>query len=402
MAASDIHREDVLKAIAEFDRLGQKGFLKRYDFGEALQYRLVHEGKFYDSKAIAGVAHGYATGDYWTKAKPFGGTAPGGAVTILENLGFFVDRYEFVNCIRFLLVNKSHGQRAPYQYIVLLWAISRARNGEPRLTRFSAVNEELTDLLAPFALSRTIPDPAMPWAALYNNGVGGWELPDIKMVGMDDGDVRVLDPLGGLPESAYAEVQTNPAATIAAMQVIGGFIGSHPAYPALIQHLGLPDLEKIGRINGGPEVEDAVEAIEEVVNPRRKFGRRLSAAENKAIEEQAVRVVRKHYKEVLGYGTEDVGATKSYDVHATKGDSVIKVEVKGTTSDGSEIILTANEVALHLAEHPNTALAVVRRIVLDRSGVTPVGTGGELKLMSGWELDESRLKPIVYRYPTGL
>ena len=74
--------------------------------------------------------------------------------------------------------------------------------------------------------------------------------------------------------------------------------------------------------------------------------------------------------------------------------------VDGTTSDGSEIVLTANEVALHQAEHPNNALAVVRRIVLGRSGDQPVATGGELDFRMSWELQREWLKPIAYRYRT--
>jgi hypothetical protein len=176
------------------------------------------------------------------------------------------------------------------------------------------------------------------------------------------------------------------------------FIGSEPALPALLE-----DLDAVGAFEGdAPEVADAIDAVEEAANPRRWFGRRLSAAENKAIEEQAVRLVRRHFKDVLGYETKDVGATESYDVHATKGDSVIKVEVKGTTSEGAEVVLTANEVKLHLAEHPNNALAVVRRIGLDRSGDVPVATGGVLELTMAWEIDREHLEPIAYRYQTGL
>ena len=76
--------------------------------------------------------------------------------------------------------------------------------------------------------------------------------------------------------------------------------------------------------------------------------------------------------------------------------------MKGTTSDGAEIVLTANEVMLHLAEHPNNALAVVRRIILDRTDDGPVASGGEIELTMGWDLDRERLKPIAYRYRTGL
>jgi len=273
------------------------------------------------------------------------------------------------------------------------------------MERFNDVREELAGLLAPFAIATTTPDPAMPWAALANNE-DLWESEASGLPTVTDADVKRLNLAGGLPSWFGYSARTDSRYVQAVVEVFARFIGDEPAFPALLEKLGLDqpveELTPLDSDDFAPEVADVVSAVEELTHPRRKFGRRFSAAENKAIEEQAVRVVRKHYKEVLGYETKDVGATESYDVHATKGDSVVKVEVKGTTSDGSEIVLTANEVTLHLAEHPNNALAVVRRIVLDRSGDTPVGTGGELKLISSWELDESRLKAIAYRYPTGL
>ena len=37
---------------------------------------------------------------------------------------------------------------------------------------------------------------------------------------------------------------------------------------------------------------------------------------------------------------------------------IVKGEVKGTTAEGAEVVLTRNEVKLHRAEHPNNALGV--------------------------------------------
>ena len=113
-------------------------------------------------------------------------------------------------------------------------------------------------------------------------------------------------------------------------------------------------------------------------------------------------VTRKHFEDKLGYKTEDVGKYESYDVRATKGDQVVKVEVKGTTTDGAGVVLTRNEVNLHRAEHPNNALAIVRNVALDRSGEQPVATGGELVLVMPWEINEGGLIPIAYDYRTGI
>ena len=49
----------VLDAIAEFDRLGRDTFLATHQFGPSRSYLIRTETGDYDSKAIAGVAHGY-------------------------------------------------------------------------------------------------------------------------------------------------------------------------------------------------------------------------------------------------------------------------------------------------------------------------------------------------------
>lgn len=402
MAPSDIEKDDVLAAIAEYDKLGQDEFLKQYEFGKASKFRLVHSGKFYDSKAIAGVAHGFATNDFWTAERPFGGTGPGGAVTILESLGFFIDRGELLFKLTQLNVDRTHGKRAPYQYVVLLWAIARARVHAPRMMDFSEARPELRELLAPFAIANTAPDPAMPWAALGNSD--WWQLGESgKPIAATESEVKSRDIAGGLSEEMYWRVADDENFATAAVDVLKDLIGPDPAVSPLLQMLGLETDEPANQSqSASPDVSDAIAAVEQVSEPRRKFSRRLSAADNKAIEEQAVRVARQHFESELGYQTVDVGATASYDVHATRGNDVVKVEVKGTTTNGASIVLTRNEVQLHRAAHPNNALAVVRNIVLDRSGDEPLGTGGELVLLMPWQIDESDLSAIAYEYRTGM
>lgn len=62
MSLADIGRDDVLAAIAEFDDLGRTQFLAKYGFGPARQYVVLHKGQEYDSKALVGAAHRFATG----------------------------------------------------------------------------------------------------------------------------------------------------------------------------------------------------------------------------------------------------------------------------------------------------------------------------------------------------
>ena len=62
VALRELSRREILQAVAEYDRLGQDRFLEKYGFGAARSYRLVVDGKTYDSKAIVGAAHGFLPG----------------------------------------------------------------------------------------------------------------------------------------------------------------------------------------------------------------------------------------------------------------------------------------------------------------------------------------------------
>jgi hypothetical protein len=115
-----------------------------------------------------------------------------------------------------------------------------------------------------------------------------------------------------------------------------------------------------------------------------------------------VSVATAHF-EALGYDVEDVGDYRSYDLHATRADESLYVEVKGTTTNGSEVTLTRNEVALHKRAHPFNALAIVRAVRLTQAGNDDVvASGGELLVTTPWALDEGRLTPLVYSYSTGI
>ena len=94
MGLADITADSVFKAIAKFDELGRKAFLEHYGFKPARGYFLLFEGRRYDSKAICGVAHGYARPDLAPlHSKEFSG----GRDTVqaqLEKLGFQVESPE--------------------------------------------------------------------------------------------------------------------------------------------------------------------------------------------------------------------------------------------------------------------------------------------------------------------
>jgi hypothetical protein len=78
----------VRQAAAEYDRLGPEEFLARHHFGHATAYLLILDGKKYDSKAILGVAYGYATGRPLGPHDFSGGVHRSGAAGVLSRLGF--------------------------------------------------------------------------------------------------------------------------------------------------------------------------------------------------------------------------------------------------------------------------------------------------------------------------
>ncbi|PRY68380.1 uncharacterized protein DUF3883 [Glaciihabitans tibetensis] len=127
-----------------------------------------------------------------------------------------------------------------------------------------------------------------------------------------------------------------------------------------------------------------------------------SSAERKAIETQAMHLAL-NYLITLGFEVEDVGDTSSYDIHAVNGEKTLWVEVKGTTTAGSNVILTKNEVALHRDVYPHNMLIVVSKIQLVRRGYDSTASGGHLSVVSPWDIMKNSLTPISYLHevPTG-
>lgn len=147
-----------------------------------------------------------------------------------------------------------------------------------------------------------------------------------------------------------------------------------------------------------PEVEHAVVVAIEATgktNRSRGAGFRTDSAEIKLIEKHAVKVARAYY-ERDGWEVRERG--KPFDLEVRRGNQRLTVEVKGTTSDGSSVVLTAGEVRHHENAFPNNALVVVRHILLDRTTVPPSTSGGVLYEHRGWAIAADDLQPISFSY----
>jgi hypothetical protein len=86
---AEVTRDDVLRAIQEYDRLGAEKFFSEHGFGQSRSYELVWEERRYPHKAILGTAYELATGQRLAPGDFEGGKA--GAVAVLRKLGFTVE-----------------------------------------------------------------------------------------------------------------------------------------------------------------------------------------------------------------------------------------------------------------------------------------------------------------------
>ncbi|HEY6493621.1 MAG TPA: hypothetical protein VIZ43_10130 [Trebonia sp.] len=83
-----VTRTEVLRAIADYDRLGPREFFATHGFAPTTTYDLVWEERRYPPKAILGTAYEFATGERLASGDFEGGKS--GAVKVLGELGFDV------------------------------------------------------------------------------------------------------------------------------------------------------------------------------------------------------------------------------------------------------------------------------------------------------------------------
>jgi hypothetical protein len=83
-----VTRDDVVRAIQEYDRLGPAGFFAAHGFAPTTTYDLIWEERRYPPKAILGTAYEFAAGERLASGDFEGGKS--GAVRVLGELGFTV------------------------------------------------------------------------------------------------------------------------------------------------------------------------------------------------------------------------------------------------------------------------------------------------------------------------
>ncbi|MFI6458103.1 HNH endonuclease [Streptosporangium amethystogenes] len=279
MVLSELRREMVLAAITEFDQLGRDAFLKLYGYRPAIGYFLVHGGRRYDSKAIAGVAYRGVSGRPLRPDEFSGGNAT--VARVLGGLGFEVtkpgqaakvpsveDLLQKVDSLK-PAVSPATGAQKRHQPLTLLWAIGRAARSEPRLTSWESTYRELGWLIEEFGLEEDRPNPEFPVLWLYHHGL--WDLPGHANVPHASGRpaqqwMKEQQPDSGLRPWVYEIVtgQADIRAQIVVRLLSAYFHGVD--HNALLARVGLdavtPDT---GRVRDGSPTPGRVESIVERV-----------------------------------------------------------------------------------------------------------------------------------------
>jgi hypothetical protein len=139
--------------------------------------------------------------------------------------------------------------------------------------------------------------------------------------------------------------------------------------------------------------EDMVSLVEESIASSKGQGFARTAEQRRLLEDHSMTVAKRHFAK-LGFEVEDVSQTRPFDLLCRRGRASLHVEVKGTTTAGSAVMLTTNEVK-H-ARNPNNkcALFILHSIRLGKSKAT----GGKPLLLNPWKIQAAHLSPISFFY----
>lgn len=402
MALGDISDpQAIIQAIAEYDRLGQSAFLERYGYHPAREYVLVFGERRYDSKAVVGAAHGFQ----FPEAGPLRSSDfSGGRETVqkkLAELGFKVDRenpttdgpFSFtVHEAATPLDCTFHVE--PHESRVTLVLDSRyGRIGSARVhnSQYAEGFELLLLRLAELELNVTrvtLHPTRRPEGALLSSPDYTFPIA-LKL----DSDFRALRLAIGRSCSA---ADRRPGARgkgndtkrlrIYLSGSAGRSLESLGEFLSLGSDAGRPTpSEKHGRDGRKPtDVRDT---------EGQGFG--LSQDERKAVEDRAMKVAYE-FLDRARWEIHDVSSTKPYDYCCHKDGIELHVEVKGSTTSGSAVLLTKNEVE-HARQYRHVALLVVSGISLQR-GNPPVASGGHERYVYPWVIRDEGLRPLTFRY----
>ncbi len=149
------------------------------------------------------------------------------------------------------------------------------------------------------------------------------------------------------------------------------------------------DLAQVATLRGSDEATEI----------KRRLVRVPDSLRNRAVEQRAMEEAMRHY-ESNGWDVVDVSSQRvGYDIRCTRGNHELHIEVKGVSSDGSEVNLTRNEVE-HARECSDSVLFVLSNIEVSYADDgSPVATDGQARILHPWRVDDDgELTARTYSY----
>ncbi|OAT30076.1 group I intron-associated PD-(D/E)XK endonuclease [Proteus myxofaciens] len=127
-------------------------------------------------------------------------------------------------------------------------------------------------------------------------------------------------------------------------------------------------------------------------------GRVIDVKKKKAIELYAMKRAREDY-EKQGFNVIDTSSNCPYDLECHKDNTFRRVEVKGTTTEGSAVYVTSNEVTSANSNEYETDLYILNNIdILLQENKEYTADGGTVRLIKNWKPSAENLEATVYRY----
>jgi len=145
------------------------------------------------------------------------------------------------------------------------------------------------------------------------------------------------------------------------------------------------------------ELDAMVNAAEREFEMSRGQGFQVSPEVRDAIEDYAMRSAREHYS-AKGFDCEDVSSRASYDLRCKRGQKVLYVEVKGTSTDGQSVLLTPNEATFARANRLQMSLFILHSVAIADGTAGPKISGGKKRIIEPWKVDNGTLTAIGFKY----
>lgn len=209
-------------------------------------------------------------------------------------------------------------------------------------------------------------------------------------------DVIALGARASLPrtfEKATAVARRIPVEDIDAFDLDGLLYSAAERLSAIY----LAQLHQRDVAPGDQDARDLAAIVKPLRQRTRSQGIGLTAPERRAVELRAMLLATEFLKSE-GFACEDKSAVESFDILARRDGRVLKIEVKGTTSELCDsILMTRNEVELHRREKGTTGLLIVSKIQLTQSDAVPSASGGVVEALMQWDIDQWMLESIAFQ-----